>query len=78
MEMTKQHQKKEEKKKNEDSKLEKLPNLVISKFEVKNLNWLRFLTPFKTEIDKEDHSQSPDQNPVTKNFYLMEFKLLHV
>ena len=72
MEVIKQREKKFQNFK-EDSKLGKLPKLVTFKFEGTNLNWFRFLTTFKTEIDKGDH-----RSLVTNNTYLMEFKLRHV
>ena len=53
MEMRKQLEKKEGKKK-EDSKA-KLPKLFISKFEGTALDWFRFWNQFETEIDQQDH-----------------------
>ena len=51
MEMRKQFDKKEEKKK--EGPEGKLPKLVISKFEVTALDWSR--NQFETEIDQYDH-----------------------
>ena len=70
MEMRKQLEKKEGKKK-EDSKA-KLPKLFISKFEGTALDWFRFWNQFETEIDQQHHIRT-----VTKYSYLKEFLLPH-
>ena len=71
MEMRKQFEKKEGKKKEYPEA--KLSKLVISKFEGTALDWFRFWNQFETEIDQQDHI-----SPVTKYSYLKEFLLPHV
>ena len=68
MEMRKQFEKKEGKKK-EDPQA-KLPKLVISKFEGTALDGFTFWNQFDTGIDQQDHI-----SPVTKYSYLKEFLL---
>ena len=66
--MRTQYEKKDEKKKIEESTIVKLPKLVISKFGGTALAWFRFWIPFETKDHKQDRIR-----PATKHSYLKEF-----